>query len=69
MHTMFINCAVEYAIKYCEGEFKDRADLAKFTSVFSDFAGGEVSVRRYTDIKSGKSYNNFFVVLGKFITL
>lgn len=69
MHTMFINCAVEYAIDYCNGEFEERADLEKFTQVFSDFAGGDVSVRTYTDIESGKTYDNFFVVLGKFITL
>ena len=69
MHTMFINCAVEYAIAYCNGEVTDRADLEAFTNIFSEFAGGDVSVRKYTDIESGKSYDNFFVVLGKFITL
>ena len=67
MHTMFINGATEYAIAYCNGEFTDRADLDKFTEIFSELAGGEVSVRQYTDIETGKSYDNFFVVLGKFI--
>ena len=67
MHTMFINGATEYAIAYCNGEFTDRADLDKFTEIFSELAGGEVSVRQYTDIETGKSYDNFFVVLGNFI--
>lgn len=67
MHTMFINGATEYAIAYCNGEFTDRADLDKFTEIFSELAGGDVSVRQYTDIETGKSYDNFFVVLGKFI--
>lgn len=69
MHTMFLNCAVEYAMDYCNGEFTERADLEKFTQIFSDFAGGDVSVRRYTDPETNQEYNNFFVVLGKFIKL
>ena len=69
MHTMFINCAVEYAMAFCNGEITERADLDAFTNIFAEFAGGDVSVRKYTDIESGKSYDNFFVVLGKFITL
>ena len=63
----YLNGATEYAIAYCNGEFTDRADLDKFTEIFSELAGGEVSVRQYTDIETGKSYDNFFVVLGKFI--
>ena len=43
--------------------------MEHFTQIFSDFAGGDVSVRVYEDIESGKTYDNFFVVLGKFITL
>ena len=69
MHTMFINCAVQYAMDYCNGTFTERADMEHFTQIFSDFAGGDVSVRVYEDIESGKAYDNFFVVLGKFITL
>lgn len=69
MHTMFIEGAVEYAMEYCNGEFTERADLDKFTEIFSEFAGGDVSVRKYTDIETGTSYDNFFVVLGKFIQL
>lgn len=69
MHTMFVNCAVQYAMAYCEGQFTDRADLEQFTKIFGDFAGGEVSVRPYTDIQTGTTYDNFFVVLGKFMTL
>ena len=69
MHTMFINCAVEYAMAFCNGEITECADLDAFTNIFAEFAGGDVSVRKYTDIESGKSYDNFFVVLGKFITL
>ena len=42
--------------------------MEHFTQIFSDFAGGDVSVRVYEDIESGKTYDNFFVVLGKFIT-
>ncbi len=69
MHTMFINCAVQYAMAYANGELADRVDMDKFVSIFSDFAGGEVSVRVYTEPTSGKTYDNFFVVLGKFTTL
>lgn len=69
MHTMFITGATEYAMQYCRGEFTDRADLDKFTEIFSEIADGDVSVRQYTDIESGKTYDNFFVVLGKFIKL
>lgn len=69
MHTMFIEGAVEYAMEYCNGEFTERADLDKFTEIFSEFAGGDVSVRKYTDIETGTSYDNFFVVLGKLIQL
>lgn len=69
MHTMFINCAVEYAMAYAKGEISERVDMDKFVSIFSDFAGGEVSVRVYTEPTSGKTYENFFVVLGKFMAL
>ncbi len=69
MHTMFLNCALEYAIDYCNGEFTEKADLDKFTEIFGNFAGGEVSVRKYTDPESGTTYDNFFVVLGTFVTL
>ena len=57
------------AMDYCNGTFTERADMEHFTQIFSDFAGGDVSVRVYEDIESGKTYDNFFVVLGKFITL
>lgn len=67
MHTMFINCAVQYAMDYIEGKFTNRADLDVFTKIFSDFAGGEVSVRQYVDVNTQKKYDNFFVVLGKYI--
>lgn len=69
MNTMFLNCALEYAIDYCNGEFTEKADIDKFTEIFGDFAGGEVSVRKYTDPESGTTYDNFFVVLGTFVTL
>ncbi|WP_320130593.1 DUF3798 domain-containing protein [uncultured Sphaerochaeta sp.] len=68
MHTMFINCAVQYAMEYCDGVFTNRADYDEFTKIFSAFAGGDVSVRKYVDINTNKQYDNFFVVLGKFIT-
>lgn len=67
MHTMFINCAFSYAKDWCEGKFTDRADLDEFTKLLTDYAGGEVSVRRYVDVTSGKEYENFFVVLGNYI--
>ena len=50
------------------GELTERADLDKFTEIFPNLQA-EMSVRKYTDIETGTSYDNFFVVLGKFIQL
>ena len=69
MHTMFISCLVEYAIEYVNGDITERADMDALYAIMEEFAGGEVSLRTYTDINSGVTYDNFFVFLGNFVTL
>lgn len=69
MHTMFISCLVEYAIEYVNGDITERADMDAMYRIMEEFAGGEVSLRTYTDINSNVTYDNFFVFLGNFVTL
>lgn len=68
-HTMFMTTAFNYAKAYCEGKIGTKADLESFTKELSDYAGGEVSVRQYVDPSTNKKYDNFFVILGRYITL
>ncbi|MDY5932265.1 MAG: DUF3798 domain-containing protein [Candidatus Ornithospirochaeta sp.] len=68
-HTMFMTTAFNYAKAYCEGKISSKTDLAAFTQELSDFAGGDVSVRQYVDPSTNKQYDNFFVILGRYITL
>ena len=67
--TMFINCLYQYAVQYSEGKIADKCDLFALTNIMTEYAGGNVSIRQYTDPSNNVTYDNFLVILGNYVTL
>ncbi|WP_242620498.1 DUF3798 domain-containing protein [Senegalia massiliensis] len=73
MNMMFVEAGAEYAKAYLEGDIENRLDTDKITEVFYEYveerAGVEPSMTivPYTDENTGKTYDNYLMVLSDFI--
>ncbi len=68
INMMFLEAGVEYAIAYLEGYTNGRVDKGKIVEIFQNYAGVEMKVDTLTSKTSGKTLENFFMVLSDYIT-
>ena len=67
INMMFLETGVEYAIAYLEGNTNGKVDKDKLIEIFQNYAGVEMKVDTLKS-DSGKSLDNFFMVLSDYIT-
>ena len=65
VNMMMIESAVEYGIKWCEGEITERCDEAALLAEMKKIAGEATSISHYSDASTGE-LNNFFMILCPF---
>lgn len=73
INMMFIEAGVEYARAWIEGKTNGRVDKEKLQELFNDYAGKvksgtKVQIDNYVNEKTGKEYDNFFMILVDYIT-
>ena len=53
---------------YVEGKTNGKADKVKLQEIFEKYAGGKLQLNNYVD-NAGKKFENFFLIIGNFVTL
>lgn len=61
VNMSMINASYEYACAYAEGKLNGKLDEEFLTKCFSDAAGAEAVLGKYTDA-SGKEYPNYYLI-------
>lgn len=67
MNMMFVEAGAEYAKAYIEGNTNGRLDVDKVSEVFEAYAGTKMNIEPYTDEETGKTYDNYLMILSDFI--
>jgi len=65
INMTMIEAAVEYGIKWADGEITERCNKDALTDIFKELAGGEVAMTCYEDEATGV-LDNFFMILCPF---
>ncbi|WZL74495.1 DUF3798 domain-containing protein [Clostridiaceae bacterium 35-E11] len=67
MNMMFVEAGAEYAKAYIEGNTSGSLDVDKVGEVFEVYAGAKMNIEAYTDEETGKTYDNYLMILSDFI--
>jgi hypothetical protein len=68
INMMFVEGGVEYAIAYLDGKTTGKVDKAKVEEIFSNVSGSPITLGTFTNESTGKTFDNFFMVLSDYIT-
>ena len=66
INMLFVEGGVEYAKAYLDGEFDNIVDIAKVQEVFAE-NGANVTVTPYTNEATGKTFDNYLMVLSEYV--
>ena len=64
VNMLFVEAGVRYAQDYIEGKITEKVDMDHMKAICEELAGGPVQLNKLTE--AGKTYDNFFVLLGNF---
>lgn len=66
INMLFVEGGVEYAKAYLDGEFDNIVDVAKVQEVFAE-NGANVTITPYTNEATGKTFDNYLMVLSEYV--
>lgn len=68
VNMTIIESAVEYAIKYCNGETNGKNDPLALQEAFDKVAGeGNITMSNYKSVITGEELSNVYMILGKYV--
>ena len=68
VNMMFVEGGVKYAMAFLDGETEGRNDQGKLTEILNGLVkNGEIKITPYTDAGSGKTYDNYYLILSDYI--
>lgn len=67
VNMLFVEGGFEYAKAYLEGQTNGKVDKAKLEEIFSKIAEKEIKLNTFTNESTGKSNDNFFMLLSDYI--
>lgn len=68
VNMTIIESAVEYAIKYCNGETNGKNDPVALQEAFDKVAGeGNITMSNYKSVITGEELSNVYMILGKYV--
>lgn len=67
VNMLFVEGGVEYAKAYIEGNTNGKVDQEKLEEIFSDITKSKIELNTFTNESTGKSFNNFFMLLSDYI--
>lgn len=68
INMLFVEGGVEYAMAFLDGETDGRNDKAKLAEILNGLLEeAEIKITPYTDAGSGKTYDNYYLILSDYI--
>lgn len=67
VNMLFVEGGFEYAKAYVEGQTKGRVDKEKLEEIFSKITEKQIKLNTFTNESTGKSNDNFFMLLSDYI--
>ncbi|WP_066502687.1 DUF3798 domain-containing protein [Abyssisolibacter fermentans] len=67
MAMMFIEAGAEYAVDYIKGNTDGKLDIDKIKEHFKEYADADMQITPYHDDETGKTYENYLMILSDFI--
>lgn len=68
VNMMFVEGGVKYAMAFLDGETEGRNDQAKLTEILNSLLKeGEIKITPYTDNGTGKTYDNYYLILSDYV--
>ncbi|MGL5438853.1 MAG: DUF3798 domain-containing protein [Filifactoraceae bacterium] len=68
VNMMFVEGGVKYAMQVVEGKTSGKLDVKALETIFTEISGG-VKMTSYTNEATGKTFDNYLMVLSDFVTL
>ncbi|EYE88567.1 hypothetical protein Q428_07335 [Fervidicella metallireducens AeB] len=68
VNMMFVEGGVEYAKAFLEGKTNGKVDKSKIEEIFSSIAGMKINLNTFKNESTGKTFDNFFMILSDYIT-
>lgn len=68
VNMMFVEGGVEYAKAYLEGATNGKNDKAKVEEICSKIAGKPIKLNNFKNDSTGKTHDNFYMILSDYIT-
>lgn len=68
VNMMFVEGGVKYAMAFLDGKTDGKNDKAKLAEILNGLVkNGEIKITPYTDAGSGKTYDNYYLILSDYI--
>ncbi|MEG0132922.1 MAG: DUF3798 domain-containing protein [Clostridium sp.] len=67
VNMLFVEAGTEYAMAYLEGKTNGKNDKAKLTEILNSKIEGKMTVTPYKDEATGKSYENYYLILSDYV--
>lgn len=68
INMMFVEGGVKYAMAFLDGEIDGKNDKAKLTEILNSLLDdAEIKITPYIDAGSGKTYDNYYLILSDYI--
>lgn len=72
INMMFIEASADYAVKWIEGDFKEKLDVDELKKCFEDYSkrfADDIMIRITEYDEDGTNFNNYLLILSDFIDL
>ncbi|MEG1256086.1 DUF3798 domain-containing protein [Clostridium sp.] len=67
VNMLFVEAGTEYAMAYLDGKTNGKNDKAKLDEILNSKVDGEITITPYTDEGTGKSYDNYYLILSDYV--
>lgn len=72
INMMFIEASADYAVKWIEGDFKEKLDVDELKKCFEDYSkrfADDIMIRITEYDEDGTNFDNYLLILSDFIDL
>ncbi len=67
VNMLMVECGTEYAIAYLEGKTDGKNDKEKLAEILNNSVDVDITINPYTDGGTGKTYDNYYLILSDYL--
>jgi len=67
VNMLFVEAGTEYAMAYLDGKTNGKNDKEKLSEILNSKIDGKINITQYKDSGTGKTYDNYHLILSDYI--